>query len=254
MAQYTETLGNYALVTSAAAPASCWGTYYRIGLLRVAPGTVPTRIDTRARGVEAVLQTWERLHVGSTHRGAYQRALAEARETMRQLYTADNIEMEYTAIKEHYGDKRAERSKQPYIKHIDEGLVVLNVFGATRDTMKAWCLHPLFQIDAAFLKSAVDVPTDSVRAVMFATEYRAVANACLPDSFENGVLPRTSPLEEVNMMLVADKVQNYNDVLKYQKFDPRFGKLCGYFDEWLRVLRISSASFQYLRHKIDSWR
>jgi hypothetical protein len=42
-------------------------------------------ISPRARGVVRIVQTWERLHVGITERGAYQRALVEARALAERL-------------------------------------------------------------------------------------------------------------------------------------------------------------------------
>ena len=60
-------------------PRSCWGQYRRVAVLRVEDGIDRVAmISERARGVLAVVATWERCNVGRTARGAFQRALAEA--------------------------------------------------------------------------------------------------------------------------------------------------------------------------------
>ncbi len=76
------------VVTSSAArmPPACWGTYRRVAVLEVAadaPG--PRMISERARGVIAVVRTWERRSVGNTARCAYQVAMREAAELAAKL-------------------------------------------------------------------------------------------------------------------------------------------------------------------------
>ena len=66
-------------------PNSCWGTYRRVALVEVVAGAKPKMISDRARGVVRVVQTWERLSVGSTARCAYRRALAEAEQLHQQV-------------------------------------------------------------------------------------------------------------------------------------------------------------------------
>jgi len=73
-------------VLSAAAfmPSSCWGTYKRVALVQVDLDELrfgdsePRMISERARGVMTIIETWEKLNVGSTKRCAYEVALAEA--------------------------------------------------------------------------------------------------------------------------------------------------------------------------------
>jgi hypothetical protein len=71
---------------SAKMPSSCWGQYRRVAVLEVA-GTVKrvSMISSRARGVKAIVETWEKLNVGSTERCAYRRALREAIELAEKL-------------------------------------------------------------------------------------------------------------------------------------------------------------------------
>ena len=55
-----------------------------------------------------------------------------------------------------------------------------------------------------------------------------------------------SPLEEVNKLLVADKIQNKKDFMKYMNYDNgkvSYRRVCqryiAYFDSWLTCLGIS---------------
>ena len=64
------------MTASAKMPTSCWGRYGRVALVRVQPGCrAPGCIrDTKTA---AVLETWERCHVGGP-RSAFGRAVAQA--------------------------------------------------------------------------------------------------------------------------------------------------------------------------------
>jgi hypothetical protein len=80
------------IVQTAAAsmPSSCKGRYRRVAILEVedAYANGVRMISTRAKGVIRVVQTWEKLNVGTTERGAYQRALREAETQCAQLNDA----------------------------------------------------------------------------------------------------------------------------------------------------------------------
>ncbi len=72
--------------STARMPQSCWGTYRRVAVLEVAvDAPEPRMISERARGVIAVVRTWERRSVGSTARCAYQVAMREAAELAAAL-------------------------------------------------------------------------------------------------------------------------------------------------------------------------
>ncbi len=67
-------------------PKSCWGTYRRVAVMEVTvDAPEPRMISERARGVVGIVRTWERLHVGSTARCAYQVAMREAAELAAAL-------------------------------------------------------------------------------------------------------------------------------------------------------------------------
>ena len=66
------------IARAAAMPASCWGRYARLGVVRTVDGKEPSMLSARARTVDAVLETHERLHVGkASERSAFMRALAD---------------------------------------------------------------------------------------------------------------------------------------------------------------------------------
>lgn len=60
-------------------PGSCKGTYRRVAVIELMPGfTDCAMISERARGVVRIVELWDKVNVGTTHRCAYYRALAEA--------------------------------------------------------------------------------------------------------------------------------------------------------------------------------
>jgi hypothetical protein len=169
---------------------------------------------------------------------------------------------EYKAIQEHYGDKKAERSGVPLIWHIDEGLEILELIGASKDAMRAYCLHPLFQNDEDLAKTLEEnsLYVFSTRCVVLAMEYRARANDWLSDKVATEAtmtfsghlssevvsygLPTAGNLLEVKQMLIADKVQNYIDFLQYHYGrHQRSNELAHYFLEWFKVLDIDEEEY-----------
>lgn len=150
----------------------------------------------------------------------------------------------YQAIKDFYGDKTANRSRVPLINHIDEGLVILNHYNANQDTLDAYCLHPLTQADGELL--IFDPSPFNQRAVMLAMEYRHTANAYLASKAmpKDGI--KLSPLIEVDLMLIADKVQNRKDFLLYHREHINFTRLDEYFKEWLVALKVTDDKYEEL--------
>jgi hypothetical protein len=156
----------------------------------------------------------------------------------------------YQLISNYYGEKRARRSQVRLMQHIDEGLVILREIGASADAQAAYCLHPLLQSDEALSEnyphiSASDVP---VRVVLLAMEYRNVANQYLSRRVISDVKDiRLSPLDEVNHMLIADKVQNRKDFEIYHEgHHPRSAELAAYFRNWLRRLGVGEDKYANL--------
>lgn len=75
--------------SAARMPGSCKGRYHHVAVMEIEPGTVPSMISARARGVRRIVQTWDRLNVGQTDRCAFKRALAEADRLAAQLNALD---------------------------------------------------------------------------------------------------------------------------------------------------------------------
>lgn len=71
---------------NACMPQSCWGRYRRVAVLEVeAELDSVSMISEHALGCVQVVETWERLNVGSTAACAYEVALAEAQELCDEL-------------------------------------------------------------------------------------------------------------------------------------------------------------------------
>ena len=77
-----------------------------------------------------------------------------------------------------------------------------------------------------------------------AIEYRNIANAYLsfkPSEYDF----QLSPLEDVNTMLIADKIQNSKDFEIYHKgTHPRSERLEEYFGQWLKKLGVSEEKYR----------
>jgi hypothetical protein len=157
---------------------------------------------------------------------------------MCMTITSPYVKLAFDLIKSVYGDNVAKRSQVPLIKHIIEGLYVLDALGSNDVTKAAYCLHPILQSDYDFVnyKSGF-IPTALIDAAILAMEYRRVANSYLSkDNIENFV---GFSCHEVKEMLIADKIQNYKDFLKYHKAThERSKELDEYFNNWFKLLQI----------------
>lgn len=157
------------------------------------------------------------------------------------LYELTN-EPEYQLISKYYGDRKAARSGVPLINHIKEGDYILWELCAPIAARKAFFLHPLIQNDEDLsnnLELIREVKADPY-ALLLAMEYRNIANQYLSHRKISDVWDiALSPIDEVNIMLYADKVQNYKDFILYHRgTHPRSDELVEYFENWLRRLRI----------------
>lgn len=172
----------------------------------------------------------------------------------------------YEMVKLYYGTMRARRSGVPLIRHIDQGLAVLEHLGALEVVRGAYCLHPLLQADTSlkdFWERGDHISLPPAQ-ILLAMEYRSRANSWLSDSVslrdmaggqvvDFSGLPDPGPLNEVKLMLIADKVQNYKDFLRYhQATHLRSRELTEYFHRWLSVLGVSTQLFEELCVAMDS--
>lgn len=165
---------------------------------------------------------------------------------MRDVLVKHNKRWYYKKIQEFYKGKKAIRSGLDYMNHIDEGIIILEALRAPEKAIIAYCLHPLCQADSdlvSFMSDKDMLLLCDKETLVYAMEYRNKANNFLSPHI-NQRTPSLSPLVEVNWMLLADKIQNYKDFLKYQSFygpkvtmsKEKWDKLDDYFQEWLSLL------------------
>ncbi len=149
---------------------------------------------------------------------------------------------EYDIISTFYGDKKAKRSGVPLINHIDEGLYILAEIGASSVARKAYCFHPVVQSDEDLFASYGKPYMVGAQTMAAAIEYRSVANEYLSKRIIQSIDEiRLSPLDDVNDMLIADKIQNRKDFDLYHKAThPRSAELDEYFENWFKRLGITS--------------
>lgn len=149
-------------------------------------------------------------------------------------------------IAEYYGDRRAKRSGVLYMNHIIEGLVIMNRLGAGKAAKDAYCVHPIFQDDVTLFENGMRYMHEVTPAVLLlAMEYRNVANRGLhcyqvddPSKIYLG------PLDDVRLMLIADKVQNRKDFELYHLGKhPKSIELDRYFRNWLRALNVTEKCY-----------
>lgn len=172
----------------------------------------------------------------------------------------------YKTIEQYYGNQRAKRSGVLKMNHIDEGLVIIeraadliNQYSDVdvQNTMKAFCLHPMLQSDEALVEVMSDIPDIGLmphKALIYAMEYRSIANDYLSPKHINNIGDiKLSVLPEVNLMLIADKVQNYKDFIMYHKgYHPRSDELNEYFTNWLCKLDVHHGLYHKLIKHIPS--
>jgi hypothetical protein len=169
--------------------------------------------------------------------------------------------IEYDLIKETYGERRAKRSGLPYLRHIDQGLILLRALEVDGDVLRAWCLHPIFQLDEFYVPMVREgrvLRQISSRLAVLAMEYRAVANAYLTKNESEDRLPKISPIDEVNLMLIVDKIQNWRDARLFPHVsEEERAKLNRYFEKWLKELKFQPyqrKNLEALLAEDDLWR
>lgn len=155
----------------------------------------------------------------------------------------------YKLIQNEYKDEVTKRSGVPLIYHIDEGGAILDKIGSSDVTKDAYYLHPLLQSDQMLVKNkGINFKDINTETLILAMEYRRVANSYLSTMNINDFVGFSC--DEVKEMLIADKIQNYKDFMKYH-----FGKhkrsdeLYNYFNNWFDLLGVNYerdwASFNY---------
>lgn len=160
--------------------------------------------------------------------------------------------VEYKAISSIYGTDVSNRSKVPFMNHIDEGLAILHWIGASYDSKRGYCLHPIHQSDIMFIKYGLDLKDVESKVLINSVEYRSVANNYLSTRIINSLDDiKLSPLQDVNDMLIADKIQNRKDFEIYHKVTHKRSEiLTEYFNNWLERLNITEETFNGYKFKL----
>lgn len=143
---------------------------------------------------------------------------------------------EYREVASYYGNQKAKRSGFFYMNHIDEGFAILRKFGAKDYVLKAWLLHPLFQVDLEdFHKRNYGNLQLDMSTVMMGLAYRELANSYLPKNYRTGA--PVVEVVELRQMLLADKIQNDKDRRRNTSIEPwRKEELDIYFGKWMLAL------------------
>lgn len=124
-----------------------------------------------------------------------------------------------------------------YIEHINQGVRILTNLGCTDETtICAFILHPIVQSDADYLKGLELLLRSNIsKAILcLVMEYRKTANAYLPK--DGTKIPSLSVDPRVNLMLMADKIQNCHDLVTYNQNHENYKNLLDYFNNWFKVL------------------
>lgn len=166
---------------------------------------------------------------------------------------SDFLNRYYGIIKEYYGDKKAKRSGVPYMNHIDEGLLILSELNVGVIGKAAYCIHPIFQDDETLIDNFIQYYNIESTVMFLVMEYRNVANRGLSCyQVDNPAHIYLSPVNAVNAMLIADKVQNRKDFLRYHLgTHPKSEELDRYFKNWLRALDVTEAQYKEYCEIID---
>lgn len=154
---------------------------------------------------------------------------------------------ELQIITDYYGNDMAQRSGLPLIKHIHDGLEIIDELGDDPGTevLGAWCLHPIVQEQVSKGIGEFGYLVDQgcrSECVTLAAEYSVAANSylCTDDkeltaeeiAKQVGILSR-----EVALMLLADKCQNMRDFYLYHwRTHPKSDRYVAYFDLWIDYL------------------
>lgn len=151
--------------------------------------------------------------------------------------------IEYKLISDIYENQVAKRSKVPLINHINEGIDLLDKYGADDFTKRAFCLHPIYQNIDCMRYNADKLLNIHSLISFYATEYATCANAylCRPETDLWGLQEIGNAvgvlIRPVALMLRADKVQNQKDFnIYHQGSHVRSKQLEKYFALWLNYL------------------
>lgn len=250
------------------------------GRIEWAPGFEGAAVRTFFKDADGA--TWVSFFVLPAHRGqGVMRSLATG--SPHPVVTVDDCELEpilqhlgvthhvvgngilesveYDLIQEFYGDQKANRSQVFLMNHIDEGLAVMRWAGCSPQAARAFCLHPLVQNDADLsenfdrVQRAMKSVASGALTLAMAMEYRSVANEYLAHCTMAPAGVRLSPLSDVNLMLLGDKVQNRKDFeLYHAETHQNRVRLAEYFQQWCAALGVDEKAYEELKARLPAKR
>ena len=161
----------------------------------------------------------------------------------------------YKTISQFYKGKKTSKNI-PYINHIDEGVGYLELMGVSDTVVNAFILHPFVQcvnlkgtynktlLTKSELEEYVDIFELEPDVAYELLLYRKYANSylCRPDTDGAAIMEAYSLIDTLQnhqttvRMLIADKLQNFKDFIKYREDHERAKHLTQYFIYWLSIL------------------
>ena len=142
-------------------------------------------------------------------------------------------------------NRRSRRTDVDYFDHVVEGVKILEMYNAPLVVQQAFVIHPLYQHDDALADNVPHVHYFDPLALVLCMEYRRVANLGTRKNIRDTWVITLSPMAEVNLMLVADKIQNRKLYeTRLPKDDPDYDEIGRYFLEWMDVLSIPEHEYQ----------
>ena len=143
--------------------------------------------------------------------------------------------------------RRSRRTDVPYFDHVAEGVKILAMYSAPLIVQQAFVIHPLLQHDDALIENLPHVKYFDPLALVLCMEYRRVANLGTRKNIRDTWEITLSPIAEVNLMLVADKIQNRKLYeTKLPKDDPDYEEIGRYFLEWMKALGIPEVTYKHI--------
>lgn len=154
-------------------------------------------------------------------------------------------EPEWSFVRDLFTINDAHTSKGvPYFEHIQEGVEILEGENADIDIIKAFILHPLFQDNKRWPDLLDIVHVFTPKVLVYVMEYRLVAGNHIRKKLKNRNWQiELSPIDGVNLMLKADKIQNYLAFRKNNQDHPEKEELEIYFQKWFEALGIDISKY-----------
>lgn len=148
-----------------------------------------------------------------------------------------NETKEYKVISSFYNNKITKRSKVPLMNHINEGLIMLQIWNRPLKEQKAFAIHPIVQ-------NSENIDVSWSESYELALEYKKVANSYLCRPETDYISSLSDMYSFIGYMsigcaynLLADKIQNQKDFLIYHgRTHPRRIELQKYFNNWICFL------------------